>query len=174
MAEVIKMAGTVRSVNGIEPDANANVDVGENVNYFSCVAHSSASKISCFTDDNGVSWAEVTVKIPPILKNVNSANDVLIDRCYSKTFYSRCPPFSSSWNIDTAGWGGDNLQEHVVSIQKGYRDSESSDPYGHDYFDNDSVNIRYKAEIDGSTISYIESIHNLILAYVPKKVSLSN
>ena len=174
MAEVIKMPGTVRSVNGIEPDANANVDIGENVNYFSCVAYSIADKNACFTDDNDVSWVEVTLKIPPVLKNVNNINDVLIDRCYSKTFYTYSPPSTSSWHIVNVGWGGDNLKEHVISIQKGYRDSEDSNPYGHDYFDNDLVTIRYKGYIDGSTITYVESIHNLILAYVPKKVSLSN
>lgn len=171
MVEVIKMPGTVRSVNGIKPDANANVDIGENVKYFSCITSSTASHISNVTDDDGKKWIEVEAKIPPILDLVDNISDVLIDRCFSKTIIVRMPPQDPSWSFDVEGWGGDNYKEHVISIKKGHRESESSSPFGHKSYDNDLVTIRYVGSIDGSSIAYINALHNLILAYVPKKNS---
>ena len=57
MAEVIKMPGTVRSVNGIEPDANANVDIGENLRYVTFVTKVLMSPNSTtYEDDYGLSW----------------------------------------------------------------------------------------------------------------------
>ena len=169
MAEVIKMPGTVRSVNGIKPDENANVDIGENVKYFSCMTTSTASRLSNVTDDDGKEWIEVEVKIPPLLDSVDNISDVLIDRCFSKTIASYRPDVSSSWYFDTEGWGGDNYKQHVVSIKKGHRESESSYPLGHKSYDNDLVTIRYVGSIEGS--NYINALHNMILAYVPKKNS---
>ena len=171
MAEVIKMPGTVRSVNGIKPDENANVDIGENVKYFSCMTTSTASRISNVTDDDGKEWIEVEVKIPPLLDSVDNISDVLIDRCFSKTILVRMPPQHESWSVDVEGWGGDNYKEHVISIKKGHRESESTYPLGHKSYDNDLVTIRYAGSIDGIDIVSINALHNLILAYVPKKNS---
>lgn len=81
MAEVIKMPGTVRSVNGIEPDENANVDIGENVRFVSLYAHVRVGMhATTYTDDNGITWSTSTQFALPDMSKI--AERIILPRSF--------------------------------------------------------------------------------------------
>lgn len=81
MVEVIKMPGTVRSVNGIEPDENANVDIGENVRFISLYASVLVgAHATTYTDDNGITWSTSTQFTLPDMSKI--AEQIILPRSF--------------------------------------------------------------------------------------------
>ena len=81
MAEVIKMGGTVRSVNGIEPDENANVDIGENVRFIPLYAHVRVGiNANTYTDDNGITWSTSSQFVLPDMSKI--AKRIILSRSF--------------------------------------------------------------------------------------------
>lgn len=83
MAEVIKMAGTVRSVNGIEPDENANVQLPtkvepENVRYVTFLGTGIMQESDVFETEDGQCYYEITFYI---CTDLSFAKEIIKDKC---------------------------------------------------------------------------------------------
>lgn len=127
MAEVIKMPGTVRSVNGIKPDENANVQLPtkvepENIRYVTFLGRGTMQSADLSTV-NGRRYYDTTYQIDVDISSF--AKEIIKEKCTIAYLLYASSNNSTSVKCDT--WGeADSYFDKCISAVKAVDSSSTS------------------------------------------------